>query len=388
MTMSEALKIAGWPSSLLTKSKEPWIIDDPRIFTELLLYGSHIDRIIVLRDGVEKLGLDSAVPANVRSAAEGETCTRRFLEKLGDDAALRELRGRVYCTPPNSRDERELKNTHDGAELDTLAEKRAALKDGKSCTLADGVYIGELRRANKCRHVADGRWSKSLLSRGACDAIGKTRAEAMPYWDRYDEGLFVGGLFGGSPMHVDQAIWSNVGKNWLGHKLLVCWPYGEPSRELFDEHNYELFVPPLSKGEERALEDACQVALLGPGDCVLFSGGNAHMALSVSSSLSLTAYESFVNLHPRNLQAFLDSGTPAHYRQCRTRQPMLDDIKGEMCENLLDLCQDYEDDELRDGELAAAVPAAVEALRKDKLIGEKVAPLLPPKKRRRKGSGA
>ena len=46
----------------------------------------------------------------------------------------------------------------------------------------------------------------------------------------------------------------------------------------------------------------------------------------------------------------------------------------------LDLCQDYEDDELRDGELAAAVPAAVEALRKDKLIGEKVAPLLPPKK--------
>ena len=109
MTMAEALKIAGWPSSLLTKSKEPWIIDDPRIFTELLLYGSHIDRIIVLRDGVEKLGLDSAVPANVRSAAEGETCTRRFLEKLGDDAALRELRGRVYCTPPNSRDERELK---------------------------------------------------------------------------------------------------------------------------------------------------------------------------------------------------------------------------------------------------------------------------------------
>ena len=50
--------------------------------------------------------------------------------------------------------------------------------------------------------------------------------------------------------------------------------------------------------------------MLGPGDAVLFSGGNAHMALSVSAGLSITAYESFVNLHPRNLSAFLDSGTP------------------------------------------------------------------------------
>ena len=30
------------------------------------------------------------------------------------------------------------------------------------------------------------------------------------YWDRYDEGLFVGGTLVGSPMHVDQIIWSNV----------------------------------------------------------------------------------------------------------------------------------------------------------------------------------
>ena len=45
------------------------------------------------------------------------------------------------------------------------------------------------------------------------------------------------------------------------------------------------------------------MALLGPGDVVLFSGGNAHMALSVSDALSVTAYESFVNLHPRNLGA-------------------------------------------------------------------------------------
>jgi hypothetical protein len=126
-----------------------------------------------------------------------------------------------------------------------------------------------------------------------------------------------------------------------------------------------------------------QVALLGPGDCVLFSGGNAHMAVSVSSALSVTAYESFVNLHPRNLSAFLDSGTSAHYRQCRSRQPMLNEIKGEVCDRVNDLCEDYEDGELRDPELTAAVPGAIESLRKDDFMDDRVAPLRPPRRRRR-----
>ena len=117
---------------------------------------------------------------------------------------------------------------------------------------------------------------------------------------------------------------------------------------------------------------------------VIFSGGNAHSALSVSHGLSLTAYESFVNLHPRNLKAFLESGTAEHYRQCRTRQPMLDDIKGDVAESLNDLCEDLEDGVLRsDPELEAAAPAAIEALRKDELIAERVAPLRPARRARR-----
>ena len=308
-----------------------------QVFKELLLVGSLLDRIIVLRDGVDKIGLERALPADVAAAAEGETCVRRFLEKLGDDEALSHLRGRVYTTPPDARDEHELKRDQDGKELDTLADKRRALRDAHRDP-SEGVYLAELRRAHKYRHGADGAWSKSLLARGACDAVGRVRHRAMPYWDRYDEGIFVGARFGGSPMHVDQVLWSNVGKNWLGHKLLVVWPYGEPSRALFDAHNYDLFVPPLRRAETAALEQCAQVALCGPGDVVLFSGANAHMAMSISTALSVTAYESFVNLHPRNLGAFLDSGTPAHYKQCRTRQPMLDDIKGDVCESLSDLC--------------------------------------------------
>ena len=67
--------------------------------------------------------------------------------------------------------------------------------------------------------------------------------------------------------------------------------------------------------------------LVRAGDLFVFSGGNAHMALSVSEELSVTAYESFLNLSPANLRLFLQSGTEAQYAQCRARQPMMDDIR-------------------------------------------------------------
>ena len=50
---------------------------------------------------------------------------------------------------------------------------------------------------------------------------------------------------------------------------------------MFDKHNYRLFAPPLGPSETAALESAHKVALLRAGDIVIFSGGNAHMALSV-----------------------------------------------------------------------------------------------------------
>ena len=78
-------------------------------------------------------------------------------------------------------------------------------------------------------------------------------------------------------------MWSNVGKNYRGSKLLLIWKYGEPSRKLFDEFNYTLFTPPLTKSETECIAAAHKVALLLPGDVVIFSGGNAHLALSVSA---------------------------------------------------------------------------------------------------------
>jgi hypothetical protein len=179
LTLERALEIAGWPASLCDEAKQPWVLDDERVFKDLLMYGSHIDRIIVLRDGIARLGLERALPEELASLAEGETCVRKFLDRLGDDEKLRGLRGRVYCTRHGAREERELKKDADGAELDTLADKRSALRERDA---RDGVYMGELRRAQKYKHSADGSWSKSLLSRGACDALTAAQARAMPYW--------------------------------------------------------------------------------------------------------------------------------------------------------------------------------------------------------------
>ena len=271
LSLKEALRIAGWPTWIASApDKEPHIVQSLREFEELLLFAPHLDRICVLRDGVSRLAQEGALPRQVANAASGETDVRRFLAKLGDDEDLQRLRGRVYVTPPGLRDERELTQGRDGVELCSLAEKRAELehKDERG-----GVYLAELRRANKYRHEADGRYTKTLLARGVCDWVGRKRAMAMPYWDRYDEGIFVGGRFAGSPMHVDQIMWSNVGKNFAGHKLLAAWEYGEASRQLFDEHAYSLFQPPLSPSEIEAIGQAAQIALLGPGDLFIFSGG-------------------------------------------------------------------------------------------------------------------
>ena len=97
---------------------------------------------------------------------------------------------------------------------------------------------------------------------------------AMPYWDRYDEGVFIGGRYAGSPMHVDQIMWSNVGKSFGGAKLLAIWASGEASREIFDQHHYTLFTPPLgADADEDALLGLVRAdTFLGYGRCTWASG--------------------------------------------------------------------------------------------------------------------
>ena len=198
-----ALTVAGWPASLADDlSKRPKVLPNAKALVDAVLFSSHVDEIFVLPNGVQLLGHDDVLPAHFTRALQGASSVRDFLGAI-DEETLSSLRGRVYCYASDTLagDERELK-THDGTSLDSLLDKRRALPLAHP---EGNIYLAELRRRQKYRHPLDHRWVKTLLARDVKDFVGRDRGNAMPYWDRYDEGIFVGARFGGSPMHVDQA---------------------------------------------------------------------------------------------------------------------------------------------------------------------------------------
>jgi hypothetical protein len=175
-----ALQVAGWPTSLAhDASKRPKVLKDVVALAEVVLFSSHVNEIFVLPNGVHLMGHDKVLPAYITHALQGASSVRDFLGAI-DEETLRGLRGRVYCTSEDLRDEKELK-THAGEPLDTLADKRRAL----SAAHPEGnIYLGELRYKERYRHPLDSRWVKTVLVRDVKDFLGRDRGEAMPYWDR------------------------------------------------------------------------------------------------------------------------------------------------------------------------------------------------------------
>lgn len=163
------------------------------------------------------------------------------------------------------------------------------------------------------------------------DRVG-SYAEYMPMWDRGH--AFVGGKSSGSSMHMDQALWSNIGKNWAGYKILFVWEFGEPSLKVLNQFNKRIMKPPFTSKEMEALQSTIKVALVGPGDVFVFSGANAHMTLGVGDLVSLTAYESYVNLNPHNVATFRASGRPIHFRDCIMEEDELEDMKDDIVDNI------------------------------------------------------
>ena len=143
-------------------------------------------------------------------------------------------------------------------------------------------------------------------------------------------------------MHVDQCLWSNVGKNFAGYKVMALWPFGHPSNEVLDDYWAKLFRPsnslaesprrsgPLPEEEVAALSSCVKMAVLQPGDVFFFSGACAHMAMCVglpSAPLSVTAYESFINTNPRHVELFCKTNRAIHFFECHMRWGELRDMK-------------------------------------------------------------
>eukprot|EP00435_Cladocopium_sp_Y103_P022505 s321_g5.t1 len=147
------------------------------------------------------------------------------------------------------------------------------------------------------KHPIDGELVKTVCQRDVKDVMGPLASWTF-YWDRHDEGVFIGNRGSGKGIHVDQVLWSNVGKNWRGYKLVAAWPKGAVSNSICKNFDDQLFSPPLSEAKVQALRQAAKIVLLRPGDVYFFSGGTAHTALCVSEGMGLSSYESIVTLHP------------------------------------------------------------------------------------------
>ncbi|KAF4715585.1 hypothetical protein FOZ62_009773 [Perkinsus olseni] len=225
------------------------------------------------------------------------------------------------------------------------------------------IYLTELRQALYAEgypHPISGELVKTVSSidiKDIAESIRPKPADRMyMYWDRYDEGLFIGGRNSGKCMHVDQCLWSNIGKNYTGWKLLALWSVAD-SNDILNELSRETFEPPLSTHQIAALRRACRIVLVRPGDVCLFSGGIAHTVISISEELSMTVYESFVSMNPRNIEHWLDSANPAVQHPSFTMPDSdLDSIEDDVLDHLdrVDFVLDREEREAEEAIASAS----------------------------------
>ena len=332
------LRSSGWPMDVLQdRAKQPKVVGSAEDFVRELYYGNHLDEIVVLKNGVQLLQQADAVPQAIRTAGHSATTVREFLGALGDEM-LGTHNGRIYYADDTGRFLDQLRKDPDTeAELSNLREKLAAINKVEAAGDAS-MYIAELRRTTKFRHPSDNHWAKTALTTDVKDYVGVERADLMPYWDRYDEGVFVGAAGAGSAMHVDQIGWSNIGKNYTGHKLVALWPYGAASNTALNSHLDHLFASPsgLAAQDQAMLRTACKVALVEPGDVFLFSGAQAHATVCVGEGLCLGAYESFISLAPRHAEVFLNTNDPSfHFKECHAEEEDLRDIQLDLADQLV-----------------------------------------------------
>ena len=169
--------------------------------------------------------------------------------------------------------------------------------------------MAELRRNVKYTHPATkDEQVKTAMTLDVKDVLPNNLQQFFPYWDRYDEGIFIGDNQTGKCLHVDQVLWSNIGKNFTGYKIAAAWPFGQVGNDVLDDLGREVFKKPLDSVQARALEKAAKVVVLQPGDLFFFCGGIPHTTLCISDELNVTCYESIVTPAAAHVALFLKSG--------------------------------------------------------------------------------
>lgn len=277
--------------------RRPRVVSTAKEFLREVLVADHLGDFIVLPNGVQLLGLteEEVMPPELTKALNSTSSVQDLLKYFqADDALLDKYKAGLEYVDSDGEQRgvlpKERRNLR-GRIAEILRLVQEGQVDPKS------LYIAEMRLLHAADHPLDGELVKTVCLRDVKDVLGPLSKWTF-YWDRHDEGVFIGNRGSGKGVHVDQVLWSNVGKNWRGYKLVAAWPKGAVSNQICTDFDDQLFSPPLSQAKLQALRQAAKLVLLRPGDVYFFSGGTAHTALCVSEGMGLSSYESIVTLHP------------------------------------------------------------------------------------------
>jgi len=283
-----------WP---VRPDQMPEIVNTVEEFLDAMLFQTHIDRIVVLPNGINLMRQDLGIPEELCHAVRCSSSVREFLKVLSssqeDTYRARLWHYSVHGVESEVKSDKRSK---------LLKQKIAALKQQESeqkVAKDAPLYVSELRLAEKANHpIVHDELVKTATQ---CDVYDFTSlARQMPLWERSEGGIFIGERGTGSGLHIDQCMWSNVGRNWCGFKYLAIWPWEERFEIVEKYGKGKMFHLPLSEEEIQGLQRAKTIALMRPGDCCVFSGAQPHTALCVGDALNISAYESFV---PANADA-------------------------------------------------------------------------------------
>eukprot|EP00405_Crypthecodinium_cohnii_P022995 CAMPEP_0206480312 /NCGR_PEP_ID=MMETSP0324_2-20121206/37196_1 /ASSEMBLY_ACC=CAM_ASM_000836 /TAXON_ID=2866 /ORGANISM="Crypthecodinium cohnii, Strain Seligo" /LENGTH=479 /DNA_ID=CAMNT_0053957029 /DNA_START=264 /DNA_END=1703 /DNA_ORIENTATION=+ len=325
--VSQVMEAAGWPwpaSVLQDPSKQPRFVHSVPEFLRELQLGNHLDQVVVFPGGAEAMQQSEVLDPDIAeavgipfSSTSSASSAYEVLERLANKGAVDRLKGKVMYHFPGST---ERKGRSAGGTGNTvLRPKWDALQGDCPEAARSSVYLAEVRQCHP-QPCDDGlrKKRKSTLAktmRERCHTIGAD-VRKMLFWDDYSEGLFVGGNFSTYDLHVDCIPSSNVGTVFRGHKLLAIWRHGQDTKRVMRDHFREIFSPPISDAQTKALERACCVAMAPPGSIYVFSGTNAHTVCNVGFTsstptlppqpcLCISSYEAFINLHTRHADVAL-----------------------------------------------------------------------------------
>lgn len=281
-----------WP---IKESQKPEVVSTAEEFMDAVLFQTHIDRVVVLPNGIELLRQQNGIPEQLLKSVRKSSTIRTLLDEITSNNND-EYRGRLWHYSVHG-SEKEVKNA-DKSKL--LCEKFAALKrqevDGQIIPTAP-IYISELRHTEKQWHpVVKDELVKTATTFDIYDYT--PLSQSMPLWERSEGGIFFGERGTGSGFHIDQCMWSNVGRNWCGFKLFAIWPWADRFSVFDVVGKGKMLSLPLTDEDVAVVGKAKCIALLRPGDVFAFSGAQPHTAMVVGDGLNIGAYESFVPAHP------------------------------------------------------------------------------------------